>query len=132
MKLIVVTKSRIYSGETELVVKLLKSGLEVFHLRKPYASRKSMEIFINQIPSKYWDRIVVHSNYMLAAKYRLKGIHLTSRERKKKFKTWILLKYLRAKHPTLSVSTSYHSLEPLHQNKKNYDGKRREGDSYNR
>jgi len=120
MKLIVVSKSRIYSGEAELVIKILESGLEIFHLRKPYASRKTMEIFINQIPRKYWDRIVVHSNYMLAAKYPLKGIHLTSKQRKKKLKTWMLLKYLKTKNRTLSISTSYHSLEPLNQNKNNY------------
>jgi thiamine-phosphate pyrophosphorylase len=121
MKLIVVSKSRMYSGEAELIIRLLDNGLELFHLRKPHASRKSMEIFINQIPSKYWGRIVVHSNYMLAAKYQLKGIHLTRKERKKKLKTWLIRRYLNVKHPALSISTSYHSLEPLNQNKQNYE-----------
>jgi len=120
MKLIVVSKSRIYSGETELINKLFNNGLEIFHLRKPYASRTTMETYINLIPKKYWDRIVLHSHYMLAAKYQLRGIHLTSRKRRKKFRTWLLIKYLKAKHSTISISTSYHSLKTLSQSRFNY------------
>ena len=120
MKLIVVSKSRIYSGEAELVNKLFENGLEVFHLRKPYASRKTMETFINQIPAKYWDRIVVHSHYTLAARCQLKGIHLISKKRKKKLRTFLLIKYLKWKHRKISISTSYHSLEALSQSKFNY------------
>jgi thiamine-phosphate pyrophosphorylase len=58
---------------------------------------------------------------MLAAKYQLKGIHLTRKERKKKLKTWLIRRYLNVKHPALSISTSYHSLGPLNQNKQNYE-----------
>ncbi|MBL4578498.1 MAG: thiamine phosphate synthase [Flavobacteriales bacterium] len=121
MKLIILSRRKIHKREPETVTSLFKNGLETFHLRKPGASKADIEDFLKQIPQKYLNRVVLHSKHELVPKYGLKGIHLTSRDRKKKFRTWFHMKYLKVKHPLMTMSTSFHSLETLIEGGSKYD-----------
>lgn len=121
MKLIVLSRHKIHKTEVDILVGLFENGLKTFHLRKPGASKKQVEEYLKQIPQKYLNRIVLHSKHHLAPKYGLKGIHLTRKHRKNKIRTWCYVHYLKAKHPALTVSTSFHSLESLIENGGKYD-----------
>ena len=121
MKLIVLSRNKIHKSEIGLLQHMFENGLETFHLRKPGSTTKEIEAYLNEIPQKYLNRVVLHSKHHLAPKYSLKGIHLTRKHRKSKLKTWIYVKYLKAKHPALTVSTSFHSLNSLIEHGRKYE-----------
>lgn len=77
--LIVITLPDIHKGEAAECVRLLQSGVDLIHLRKPNASIQEMERIILDIPEKWRHRIVVHDHFELAVKYHLHGVHLNNR-----------------------------------------------------
>ena len=79
MKLIVITAEIFFEGEAEAVNLLFENGLEVLHIRKPYASQRETELFIGQINKNFHSRIVIHDYYGLTKLFDLKGIHLNRR-----------------------------------------------------
>ncbi len=113
MKLIVISSPKKNPSEPEIVTQLFKNGLEIFHLRKPGFSQKELEEYLNLIPGEFFNRIVIHSYHKLAVKYNLRGIHLTRRHRRQKFKTWLKIKYVKSKNPDITITASFHSLESL-------------------
>ena len=121
MKAIVLSAQRSVENETEQVINLFKNGLKRFHLRKPHYSIKRMRAYLDKIPKEYHNRIVIHSHHQLALKYHLKGIHLTSKQRKKGFLRKLRIKLIKYKKPKLTVSTSFHSISELDQFNDLYD-----------
>jgi thiamine-phosphate pyrophosphorylase len=109
------------SIETMIVTKLFELGLETFHLRKPRYSTREMVEYLNKIPPRFHDRVVIHSHHTLALKYNLKGIHLTRTHLKQKFRLWINLKIIRFKKPKITVSTSFRKLASLYEEQNTYD-----------
>ena len=79
MKLIVISKPDLFSGEAEALNALLHNGLERLHLRKPKAKREELEALIRCIPKAYRKRVVLHDYHDLAIKYDLGGVHLNQR-----------------------------------------------------
>ena len=77
--LIVITLPDIHKGEAAECVRLLQSGVDLIHIRKPNASVQEMEQIILNIPEKWRPRLVVHDHFDLAVKYHLHGVHLNSR-----------------------------------------------------
>ncbi len=65
--------------ESDLIAALLDHGLYRLHLRKPSATSEEIEEILRSIPARYYDRIVLHSHFELAERYRLAGIHLNRR-----------------------------------------------------
>jgi len=120
MQLIVISSSSKFEAEIPDVVKMFEEGLKIFHLRKPMFTQKQMKEYLEQIPSRYHKYIVLHSNYSLALKYPVKGIHLGRHHRKKKFKTWFVLWMLKMINPEIHTSTSFHNLLSLLEDKRNY------------
>ena len=110
------------SQEIEVINSLFENGLETLHLRKKKFSEKEMTNFIDAIPQKYWNRIVIHSHYKYALKYNLKGIHLNSK-RRKKIKYILRFYYYKLRKPNLHISTSFSNLSNLYEEgtKFNYD-----------
>lgn len=105
--LIVITLPTFFEGEAEKIVRLFEERhIDLLHLRKPEASEKEVEELLKQIPSSYYPRITMHDFHAIAQKYKVGGIHLTSR------------------NPHLPdawqgrVSTSCHSIEELQLRKK--------------
>ncbi len=76
---IVITLPDFFDGEAEQIVQLLHSSIDLIHIRKPKSSIQELERLIQEIPSKYYSRLVLHDHPELAMKYHLHGIHLNSR-----------------------------------------------------
>lgn len=91
------------SAEIELLISFFNSGLQCLHLRKPSWSIDQVSIFLNKIPSRYHNRIVLHDHHALHEKYRIRGLHFNNRFP-------ITDEYLKL---SLSKSSSLHSLEEL-------------------
>lgn len=120
MKVIILSNSEKFKSEIDIVIRMFNSGLEVFHLRKPKFSYNRMREYIEAIPIKYHDRIMIHSHWKLATKYNLKGVHLTKRLRRDKLKTWWWLRMLKLKRPNICISTSFHSLLSMIEDDRDY------------
>lgn len=121
MKIIVISSSTPIDNEALTITKLFEAGLETFHLRKHKLSTKAMKEFIAQIPTQYHNRIVLHSHHKLARTYNLKGVHLTKAHRKKTFKTWLTIRLIQLRHPTIQITTSYGNIGSMLEIKKQYN-----------
>ncbi len=115
MKIILLSSSRRVEEEPEQVTKMFELGLEHFHLRKARYSTKKLEEYINKIPAHFHNRIIIHSHHNLALKYNLMGIHLTRIHIKRKYRTWLMLKWLGWKRPNLLKTMSYRKLASLYE-----------------
>ena len=113
MKPIVLSSQKTVENEIQILIRFFEKGLKSFHLRKPHYSKTRMKDYLNNIPSIYHNRIVIHSHHRLAKKYNLKGIHFSSKDRKSNFKNWINIKSLKRKNPFLRVSTSFNDVSDL-------------------
>ncbi len=121
MKLLVLSPSSGDSiSEPPIVTKLFELGLETFHLRKPRYTTKEMTDYIEQIPPRFHDRIVIHSHHLLALKFNLKGVHLTRTHLQRKVRLWINLRIIRLKRGNITVSTSFRKLASLYEEENVY------------
>ena len=116
MKLVVISSPDSVFTEIQEVVKLLDNGLESFHLRKPKFTKIQIEEYLKDFPAKYHKQIVLHSHHKLAKKYKLKGIHLTRKHKKKKFKCWWNILTMRLSNRNAVVTSSFHSISNVLQN----------------
>ncbi len=79
MKLIVITRPTYFVEEDKIITTLFDEGLDILHLRKVDSIPVYAERLLTLIPEKYRKRIVVHDNFYLKEEYKLRGIHLNSR-----------------------------------------------------
>jgi thiamine-phosphate pyrophosphorylase len=121
MKLIVISSSKTRENETRLVTELFENGLETFHLRKPAMRTREMRQFLDAIPAHFHNRIVIHSHHALASEYKLKGIHLTRIHLRQSLSTWFRRKILNMRNPGYTVSTTFHKIGAVYENKQAYD-----------
>lgn len=122
MKLIVISPSKkTAEEETRIVTELFEHGLETFHLRKPEMRTREMRAYLEKIPSHFHNRIVIHTHHNLAGSFDLKGIHLTRVHLKKRFRTWLRLQFLHMKKPSLTVSSSFHKVGHVYENKQKFN-----------
>lgn len=97
-----------------LLREMFELGLETYHIRKPKYSTQQLREYIERIDKKYRNRVVIHHHHELCVPLKLKGIHMTERHRKKKyFKSWIMLQWIKFRRPEVSISASYHSPNSL-------------------
>ena len=113
MKAIVLSAQKPVDNEIEKVIALFEKGLTRFHLRKTHYSIRRMKSYLEKIPKKYHNKIVIHSHHKLALKYNLQGIHLTSKDRKAGFLNRLRVKIIKYRKPKLTVSTSFSSISAL-------------------
>ncbi len=118
--IIIFSNPKALEHESNLVTKMFDEGLEYFHLRKPNFSKKQMMAFIESIPQKYRNRIIIHSHHFLAVNYGLRGIHLTRIHRKRKLITAIKCKWIKIMRPDIAITASHHSLSKLFNGNKHY------------
>lgn len=121
MKVVAITSSGKSENEVKRIIALFDNGLEVLHLRKPKLSTKEIEAIIKRIPNRYHNRIMIHGRYHLAKKYKLRGIHLRRKHRNNKLSSVYLRLRLRLFNSNLKMSTTFHSLQSLRENKTRYD-----------
>jgi thiamine-phosphate pyrophosphorylase len=101
LSLIVITSEKIFEGEAEALNRLFERGMEVLHLRKPFAAEAEMRKLLEQIDNRFHERIVLHDRFALLETFHLKGVHLNWRNTTPPARKG------------LSVSCSCHSLEEL-------------------
>jgi thiamine-phosphate pyrophosphorylase len=101
MKLIVITTEHFFEGEAAALNALFERGMEILHLRKPASTETGLKNLIEQIDEQFHKRIVLHDHYSLINAFRLKGIHLNSRNLQK------------STHTSCPASRSCHSIKEL-------------------
>jgi thiamine-phosphate pyrophosphorylase len=116
MKLIVISCPNEIRDEVKIITELFESGLSTFHLRKPDHKVKDYQTCLKNIPEKYHDKIVIHSHYQLSEIYNVKGFHLPEKVRQNPVES----DFENLKNYKI-ISTSFHSLESLNDNKDIYD-----------
>ncbi len=114
MKLVVITPSKDVEDEQTLVTKMFESGLKTLHLRKPKYSTNQMAEYLQEIPTHFHNRIVIHSHHNLALKFNLKGIHLSKNHLSTKWKYWLTRTRLKLRFGETSKSRSYSRLQQVY------------------
>ena len=109
MKLILITPPTYFVEEDKIITDLFEEGLDILHLRKPNTAPMFAERLLTLVPEQYHKRIVVHGHFYLKDEYKLKGIHLNSRN-----------PHLPDKYKG-HISRSCHSLEEIATYKKQCD-----------
>ena len=69
-------------NEILILSQLFEAGLEYYHFRKPNKSYEEHCVYLDQIESKYHNRIIVHYHHELVNAYNLKGIHFQEQKRR--------------------------------------------------
>jgi thiamine-phosphate pyrophosphorylase len=109
--LIVITPEINHPGEIEIIASLFECGLETLHVRKPSFTENELRNYIQNIPTKFQKRIVIHSHYKLAKEFNVKGIHLTEKVRMSKQINFLLK----------IISTSFHNTEDILKSRRKYE-----------
>lgn len=112
MRIIVITPEHTVLNETKTVNQLFANGLERLHLRKRGWSEQEYLDYIQQIDSRYHDRIVLHESFELAERIGLGGIHLNSHCQKDEK----VMAYSRSVADKVAVSGSFHSWQEIAEN----------------
>lgn len=120
MNVSVTTTSDKSSSEIPTLIKLFKAGLPTLHLRKSKFTSKKLKEYLDFIPKEYHNRIIIHSHHHLIFSYNLKGIHFTRIHLKKKFKSYLKMKWYKLRKRNLVITRSFHHLESLSSNKIKY------------
>lgn len=97
---IVVTTPDERNDEADEIALILDKGIDFVHLRKPDWNLSRMEKLIQAIPSRYHNRLRLHSHFALIDRYSLAGAHLNSRDSEYRGKSG-------------SLTRSCHSVEEL-------------------
>ena len=79
MKWIVVTSPSFVECEVTFIERLFLHGLDLLHVRKPGATEGECRKYIEAIPCKWRDQMVLHDHLGLAMEYGLRGVHLNRR-----------------------------------------------------
>ncbi len=79
MRITVITRPDLFSGEPGWIEALMRTGLPILHLRKPAATEEQTEALLRAIPTEFHCRIMLHDHFSLAGRYALRGIHLNGR-----------------------------------------------------
>jgi thiamine-phosphate pyrophosphorylase len=108
-------------SEIPEVVELFENGLEIFHVKKNKWSKAKMKTYLKAFPSKYHNRLVLHSHYSLAISFKLRGIHIGKRQKQSRIRLGLQLAYLQALRPKLKVTTSFYNIQELISAKGHYD-----------
>lgn len=68
-------------NEIKTLHQLFDEGLHYYHMRKPHKSLQEHRDYLNQIDTKYHNRVVVHLFHELVNEFKLKGIHFQEQSR---------------------------------------------------
>lgn len=121
MKLVVFSSHSSFHSEPRHIVRMFDHGLESLHLRKPEFSSKNLIEYIQLIPSKYHDRIILHSHHKLAKKFNLKGLHFSKSHRSKNYNTKLKYWIFRLRFGNILTTRSCHKIHKLEENPNRYD-----------
>ncbi len=78
---ILISPEKDLKNEISILNQLFEAGLECFHLRKPTKNKEEVVAYLNQIDSKFHQKIVLHTFHELVNEFNLKGIHFSENMR---------------------------------------------------
>ena len=113
MRLIVISPSKKQDNEIPFLLNMFEQGLMTYHVRKKSFSTRELKNYLEQIPKKFHNRIVIHSHHELALRFDLKGIYLSRTHKKRKLRTWFWLKWFKLRRSKLEISTTFRSIEAV-------------------
>ena len=76
MILVAITTPKVTDDDAAIIVRLLNSGIDIIHLRKPESTIEECRRVLERLDARYRSKIVVHDYPALYAEFSLKGIHL--------------------------------------------------------
>ncbi len=76
MELAVITASEFFEKENEIIIQLFENGLQRLHVRKPDADLAAVEILIQQIPTQFHSKIILHQHPQMLDEYGIGGFHI--------------------------------------------------------
>lgn len=109
MQVVVFSAPDNFEGELEIVKQLLKHNI-IFHIRKPKFSYEDLYNYLEQIPSEFYPKIVIHQHIKLLNVFKLKGFHCTRYFLAKNEEN---IKGVFSEYKAFSFSKSCHTLEEL-------------------
>lgn len=121
MKLIVISSPNKSQSEIRHVIDFFENGLEIFHIKKKGFSPIKMKEYIEMIPAKYHNRLVLHTHFYLAPKYKLRGIHLSRKSKSDSIFNPFHYYFARLFRKGLKLSKSFHSIQSLTSDSGNYE-----------
>jgi len=101
--IVVISPDRKYANEAYWINMMLDQGLDLYHIRKPYASILDVLKIYKDIESCFLNRIVFHANDINGCVFDGFRVHINTRLRNIALSNPVLLDYV--------VSTSTHSIE---------------------
>lgn len=99
--IILISPEENHPQELNLLLSFFEKGLSTFHLRKPLASKIEIREYLNNIPTCFHDKIMLHQHHDLIREFNLKGLHFPEKVRDEA----IQFKGLK--------STSFHDLDSI-------------------
>lgn len=79
MKLIAITPENDFERQDEFICKLLDSGFDYVHIRKPAYTADDMRRLLDKLPQYIHKRLKLHSHFDLANEYGIGGLHINHR-----------------------------------------------------
>jgi thiamine-phosphate pyrophosphorylase len=113
MKLVLISPSKKQDSEIGMLLNMFEKGLQTYHVRKKNFSTRELKRYLEEIPSKYHNRIIIHTHHELALKYDLKGIYISRSHKKRKIRLWFWEKWLKLRRGNLEISTTIRNLEDI-------------------
>jgi thiamine-phosphate pyrophosphorylase len=78
--LIVITSPLFFDGEADCLKGMLEAGLSKLHVRKFGAREGGIEKLLDQLPDRWYPRLVLHGRRDLAVRYGIPQIHCSAKE----------------------------------------------------
>lgn len=113
MKLILISPSKKQDSEIGFLLNMFEQGLPTYHVRKKTFSTRELKNYLEAIPEKYHNRIIIHTHHELALKFNLKGVYVSRSHKKSKFRLWFWKKWLKFRKSDLEISTTLRSIEDV-------------------
>lgn len=79
--IIVITPEEFGQQESEIINELFLEGLDLLHIRKPFANSGEMTDFIQKINPEFHDQLVLHNHYDLAEDFNISRLHFREIDR---------------------------------------------------
>ncbi|MBN1767382.1 MAG: thiamine phosphate synthase [Prolixibacteraceae bacterium] len=77
MHLIAITHPEELKNESEIINTLFSEGLPCLHLRKPGANINKIELLLEKIDKRFYNRVMINDYLQLAERYNIRGIHFS-------------------------------------------------------
>jgi len=115
-KIIVITPEKFFENEIYFLGNLFAANLGLLHVRKPGFSKEELTDYLNQIPKRFYKRIILHAHFELVKTFKLKGAHLAEKTRKSVRQINFL-----NKNKIKIISASFHNLNEIKRCSRKYE-----------